>query len=310
MKKVLDKSPVVGKEDEEYEESDDEEIEALDEHEEINDGYDYVELETQANDQDHLVNDNDNDDLRYESEVYLDEEEEGDLVREHIGLKILSWKKQYFDVDLIVRKLVMNRLGQLLRNFIRKLRQTHILPNQNTLSKLNEVPAKYSAILKAKEWVNFVKYTTTEEYQVKSVAAKMARSKSVYQHKMRQGGYVHVKQKMKETEDKIKEETLKFDHGTDAMTVVLGEQLQSMSTQLIPSDVSPMDINPIDNSADEEGGTPLSVVGCENDASIQKSNGLATSEKKMETSETVNSVGSKKTTKSLRKEYSRQDSQS
>ncbi|GKB24014.1 hypothetical protein Tco_0863415 [Tanacetum coccineum] len=43
MEKVLDKSPVVGNEDEEYEESDDEEMEVLDEHEEINDGDDYVE---------------------------------------------------------------------------------------------------------------------------------------------------------------------------------------------------------------------------------------------------------------------------
>ncbi|GJW57882.1 hypothetical protein Tco_0104613, partial [Tanacetum coccineum] len=33
--------------------------------------------------------------------------------------------------------------------------------------------------------------------------------------------------------------------------------------------VSPVDINPINSSADEEGGT--TVVGCENDASIQKS---------------------------------------
>ncbi|GJU07638.1 hypothetical protein Tco_1124068 [Tanacetum coccineum] len=224
-------------------------------------------METEANDLDHLVNydnDNDIDDLGYESEVYLDEEEDennhsngnvvkrgitrlskfhreygkpngiklsvtfdalnrisgshralflsflGDLVREHIGLKILSWKKvgseardklwdeitRYFDVDLTVRKLVMNHLGQLLRNFRRKLRQTYILPNQNTLSKLNEVPAKYSAILKAKEWVNFVKYTTTKEYQVKSAATKMAHSKSVYQHTMGRGGYAHVKQKM------------------------------------------------------------------------------------------------------------------
>ncbi|GJU82421.1 hypothetical protein Tco_1284786 [Tanacetum coccineum] len=134
----------------------------------------------------------------------------GDMVREHIGLKILSWKKvdseardklwdeitRYFDVDLTVRKMVMNRLGQLLRNFRRKLRQTYILPNQNTLSKLNEVPAKYSAILKAEEWVNFVKYTATEEYKVKSAAAKMARSKSVYQHTMGRGGYALVKEKM------------------------------------------------------------------------------------------------------------------
>ncbi|GKB09993.1 hypothetical protein Tco_0843916 [Tanacetum coccineum] len=380
-------------------------------------------METQAiDDQDPLVNydnDNENDDLGYQSEEYFDEVQEddennhsngnvvkrgitrlykfrreygkpdgiklsvtfdalnrisgkhralfssflGDMVREHIGLKILSWKKvdseardklwdeitRYFDVDLTVRKLVMNRLGQLLRNFRRKLRQTYILPNQNTLSKLNEVPTKYSAILKAEEWVNFVKYTTTKEYQVKSTVAKMAHSKSIYQHRMGQGRYIHIKNKeiepdeeppcgimwfkgrvnkdgqfpndeirsvgdkLKETEDKIKEGTFKVDHGTDAMTVVLGKerevmqeewevelhtrvgctkgQLQSMSTQLTPSDfilhVSPVDINPIDSSADEEGGTPLSVVGCENDASIQKSNGLATSEKEMETRWTI-----------------------
>ncbi|GKD56332.1 hypothetical protein Tco_1289719 [Tanacetum coccineum] len=42
----------------------------------------------------------------------------GDMVREHIGLKILSWKDKlldeitrYFDVDLTVRKMAMNRLG-------------------------------------------------------------------------------------------------------------------------------------------------------------------------------------------------------
>ncbi|GJR54995.1 hypothetical protein Tco_1405516 [Tanacetum coccineum] len=83
-----------------------------------------------------------------------------------------------------------------------------------------------------------------------------------------------------------------------------------MSTQLIPSDVSLVNINPIDSNAYEEGQTPLSVVGCENDAGIQKSNGLETSEKERETRETVNSVGSKKTTKSLRKESSHQDFQS
>ncbi|GJX97562.1 hypothetical protein Tco_0353360 [Tanacetum coccineum] len=82
-------------------------------------------MEIEAKDPDELVNydnDNDIDDLGYESEVYLDEDEDennhsnrnvvkkgitrisgkhralfssflGDLVREHIGLKILSWKK-------------------------------------------------------------------------------------------------------------------------------------------------------------------------------------------------------------------------
>ncbi|GKF35244.1 hypothetical protein Tco_0108444, partial [Tanacetum coccineum] len=77
----------------------------------------------------------------------------GDMVREHIGFQILSWKKvgpearnklwdeitRYFDVDLTVRKLVMNRLGQLLRNFRRKLRQTYILPNQDTPPKIGSI---------------------------------------------------------------------------------------------------------------------------------------------------------------------------
>ncbi|GJV24237.1 hypothetical protein Tco_1376932 [Tanacetum coccineum] len=185
----------------------------------------------------------------------------GDMVREHIGLKILSWKKvdseardklwdeitRYFNVDLTVRKLVMNRLGQLLRNFRRKLRQTYILPNQNTLSKLNEVPAKYSAILQAEEWVNFVKYTATEEYKVKSAAAKMACSKFYRKKEIepdeepargtlwlkgrvnKDGEYPDdeirsVGDKLKEIEDKIKEGTLKVDQGTDAMTVVLGKE--------------------------------------------------------------------------------------
>ncbi|GKD52054.1 transposase, Ptta/En/Spm, transposase, Tnp1/En/Spm-like protein, partial [Tanacetum coccineum] len=268
----------------------------------------------------------------------------GDMVREHIGLKILSWKKvyseardklwdeitRYFDVDLTVRKLVMNRLGQLLRNFKRKLRQIYILPNKNTLSKLNEVPAKYSAILQVEEWVNFVKYTTTEEYKVKSTASKMARSKSVYQHTMgreiepdeepargtlwlkgrvnKDGKYPDdeirsVGDKLIETEDKINEGTLKVNHGTDEMTVILGKEkggyargvrsgvtyksqldnerrerqekellIQNLSNKMSQTEgmVSSVDINPINSNADEEGGT--TVVGCENDASIQKSN--------------------------------------
>ncbi|GKD74941.1 hypothetical protein Tco_1333223 [Tanacetum coccineum] len=40
-----------------------------------------------------------------------------------------------------------------------------------------------------------------------------------------------------------------------------GGQLQSMPTQLTPLDVSPVEIHPINNSADEEGGTI--VLGCE-----------------------------------------------
>ncbi|GJQ96194.1 hypothetical protein Tco_0007333 [Tanacetum coccineum] len=194
-------------------------------------------------DQDPLVNydnDNENDNLGYQSEEYFDEVQEDDENNHSNG------NLRYYDVDLRVRKLVMNRLGQLLRNFRRKLRQTYILHNQNTLSKLNEVPAKYSAILQAKEWVNFVKFTAAEEYKVKPAAAKMARSKSKKKEiepdtEFMRGtlwlkGRVNIDgeypddeirsvgDKLKETEDKIKEGTLKVDHGTDAMTIVLGKE--------------------------------------------------------------------------------------
>ncbi|GJY59846.1 transposase, Ptta/En/Spm, transposase, Tnp1/En/Spm-like protein [Tanacetum coccineum] len=84
---------------------------------------------------------------------------------------------------------------------VTKLRRTYILPNQDTPSKLNEVPAKYTAILKAKEWVNFVKYTATQAYKVKSAAGKMARSKCLYPHTMGRGGYTHVKEKMIEKKE-------------------------------------------------------------------------------------------------------------
>ncbi|GJZ31556.1 hypothetical protein Tco_0576603 [Tanacetum coccineum] len=345
-------------------------------------------LETQAiDDQDHLVNydnDNENDDLGYQSEEYLDEADKedennhsnGNVVKRGIT-RLYKFRREYgkpdgiklsvtFDAlnrisgkhralfssflgdmvrEHIVRKLVMNCLGQLLRNFRRKLRQTYILPNQNTLSKLNEVSAKYSAILKAEEWVNFVKYMATEEYKVKSAAAKMARSKSVYQHTMGRGGYALVKEKMKETEDKIKEGTLKVDHGIDAMTVVLGKEKggyargmgsgvtykryfdlsrsRQASDERILLLQSQLDnerherqekellIQNLSNKMSQtEGMEKEQLVVDVNDASIQKSNGLATLEKEMETRETVKSVGSKKMTRSIRKDSSRQDSQS
>ncbi|GJZ09015.1 retrovirus-related pol polyprotein from transposon TNT 1-94 [Tanacetum coccineum] len=181
-------------------------------------------VEIQADDHDLLVNsNNENDDmLGYESEKYSDDEdadgtnhaEDADgtnhsdlkLVKKGItrlykfrrecgkpaGIKI----KRYFDVDLTVRNLVMHRLGKLLRNFRMKLREKYILPNLNTPSKLNELPAKYSAIVKAEEWVEFVNYTTTDAYKEKSARGKMACSKNVYHYKMGRGGYVFMKEKM------------------------------------------------------------------------------------------------------------------
>ncbi|GJT44952.1 transposase, Ptta/En/Spm, transposase, Tnp1/En/Spm-like protein [Tanacetum coccineum] len=266
----------------------------------------------------------------------------GDMVREHIGLQILSWKKvgpearnklwdeitRYFDVDLTVRKLVMNRLGQLLRNFRRKLRQTYILPNQDTPSKLNEVPAN----------VFFLTYNGRGGYDMRK---EMIEKKEIEQDEEPTRGTLWLKgrvnkdgeyqddeirsvgDKLKETEDKIKEGTLQVDQGTNAMTLVLGkekggyargvgsgvtykryfdlprskqaaderilllesqldaarrerEEKETLNQELLSSRchrtegiVSPVEIHPINSSADEEGGT--TVVGCDqNDASIRK----------------------------------------
>ncbi|GJY77581.1 hypothetical protein Tco_0483382 [Tanacetum coccineum] len=267
-------------------------------------------MDTQAiDDQAHLANydsDNEieNDDLGYHSEEYFDDAQRdylsvtfdalnrisgkhralfssflGDIVREHIGLKILAWNKVGSEArdklwDEILRKLVMNRLGQLLRTFRTKLRRTYILPNQDTPSKLNEVPAKYTAILKAEEWVNFVKYTATQAYKVKSAAGKMARSKCLYPHIMGRGGYAHVKEKMKETEDNIKEGTLRRNQGTDAHDTCIKVRkgrlcIEEWEVECHTKEVSLVDIHPVNSSADKEGGT--TVLRCDqNDASISE----------------------------------------
>nr|GEW43426.1 hypothetical protein [Tanacetum cinerariifolium] len=233
--------------------------------------------------------------------------------------------------------------------------------------------------------------------KVNSAAAKMARSKSVYQHTMGRGRYANVKQKMiknkeieldeepphciiwlkgrvnkdgqfpddeirsvgdklKETKDKIKEETLKVDHGTNAMTVALGKEKGGYARGVgsrvtykryfdLPRSRQASDEriallqSQLDNKRHEHQEKKLEIQNLSNKMSetegmisklmnqlvaqgqqLQtistkltpqyKSNGLATLEKEMETRETVNSVGSKERTKSLRKESSRQHSQS
>nr|GEY26084.1 hypothetical protein [Tanacetum cinerariifolium] len=203
-----------------------------------------------------------------------------------------------------VKKLVMHRLGQLLRNYKMKQREKYILPNLNTPSKLNELPSKYSAIVKAEEWVEFVNYTTTNAYKEKLARCKMAHPNNIInrtrwicfcKEKMienkeikpddepprgimwlkgrvnKDGEFlddeiISVGDKLKEDDDKIKEGTLNVDDGTDAMIV------------------TPMAINNTDISAYEVDETQLSVVVRDKDARIQKkSNGLVTLEKVMET---------------------------
>ncbi|GJW48531.1 hypothetical protein Tco_0080177 [Tanacetum coccineum] len=146
-------------------------------------------VEIQADDHDLLVNyDNENDDmLGYESEKYSDDEDSDRTNHDEDADETNHFRSKtrdlrYFDVDLTVRKLVMHRLGKLLRNFRMKLREKYILPNLNTPSKLNELPAKYSAI-------------------EKSARGKMERSKNVY-HQLNgdEVDYVFVEIEMKKRE--------------------------------------------------------------------------------------------------------------
>ncbi|GJS19321.1 hypothetical protein Tco_0447953 [Tanacetum coccineum] len=185
----------------------------------------------------------------------------GDMVREHIGLQILSWKKvgpearnklwdeimRYFDVDLTVRKLV-----------------------------------KYAK-------------------------AKMARSKCVFPHTMGRGGYAHVKEKMVRKREVMQEEWERwsvsrrdfesYSNQTRDVKVVIERHLDAARTT--EGMVSPVGIHPINSSTDEEGGT--TVVRCnQNDASIQKE-----MQKRVRN---VKSMGAKYTTRSTRKDSSSQDS--
>nr|GEV41878.1 hypothetical protein [Tanacetum cinerariifolium] len=184
----------------------------------------------------------------------------------------------------------MHRLGKLLRNFRMKLREKYILPNLNTPSKLNELLAKYSAIVKSEEWVEFVNYTTTDAYKIENKEIK-ADEEPLH-------GIMWLKGR-KEADDKIKEGTLNLDDGTDAMTVVFGKEkggyargvgsgvtykrrerqqkdvlVKKLSTEMTEKDVTSMGAYEVDE-------TQSSVVIRDKDARIQKkSNGLVTSEKK------------------------------
>ncbi|GJX85129.1 hypothetical protein Tco_0335903 [Tanacetum coccineum] len=230
----------------------------------------------------------------------------GDLVREHIGLKILSGEVDKESRDKLWDEITVK------------------------LSLAALTPTAALTILPAVE---------------KSARGKMAHSKNVYHYKMGRGGYVFVKEKMiknkeieadkepprgiiwlkgrvnkdeeftndeirlvgdklKEDDDKIKEGTLNLDDGTDAMTVVFGKEREVMQEEWevelhtrVASDMTPM-------GTYEVAGTQSSVVVRDKDARIQKkSNRLVTSKK-----EPVKTVGPKKMPKSRRN--GSQDSQS
>ncbi|GJS56004.1 hypothetical protein Tco_0629366 [Tanacetum coccineum] len=145
-------------------------------------------METKANDPDDLVNydnDNDIDDLGYESEVYLDEEEDennhsnGNVVKRGIT-RLSKFRREYGKPDGIKLSVTFDALNRisgkhraLFLSFLGDLVREHI--GLKILSW-----KKVGSEARDKLW---------DEITVKSATAKMARSKSVYQHTMRQGGY-------------------------------------------------------------------------------------------------------------------------
>ncbi|GJV07038.1 reverse transcriptase zinc-binding domain-containing protein [Tanacetum coccineum] len=89
-----------------------------------------------------------------------------------------------------------------------------------------------------------------DEITVKSVAGKMACSKSVYQHTMGRGGYANVKQKIVMS----KEDGESKDYIQEVILIFLesNRQASDESSVLLQRRCLPVDINPIHKNADEE----------------------------------------------------------
>ncbi|GJS53299.1 reverse transcriptase domain-containing protein [Tanacetum coccineum] len=143
----------------------------------------------------------------------------GDLVREHIGLKILQWKKvdkesrdklwdeitRYFDVDLTVRKLEKSARGKMARSknvYHHKMGRGGYVFVKEKMIENKEIEADEEpprGIMWLKGRVNKDGEFTDDE--IRSVGDKL-----------------------KEADDKIKEGTLNLNDGIDSMTVVFGNE--------------------------------------------------------------------------------------
>ncbi|GJR72007.1 hypothetical protein Tco_0084372 [Tanacetum coccineum] len=214
-------------------------------------------METQAiDDQDHLVNydnDNENDDLGYQSEEYFDEADEED-------------ENNHSNGNVVKRGItrISGKHRALFLSFIGDMVCEHIGKEKGGYARGVGSGVTYKSQLDAAR-----REREEKELLIKSMSSKMSQT---------EGMVTELKNQL----------------------AAQGGQLQSTPTQLTPLDVSPVEIHLINSSADEEGGT--TVVGCDqNDASIRK---------EMQKRETVKSVGAKKTTRSIRKDSSSQDSQS
>nr|GEZ15666.1 hypothetical protein [Tanacetum cinerariifolium] len=159
----------------------------------------------QADDHDLLVNsDNENEDmLGYESDKYFDDEDTNGTnhAEDAVGTN-------YSDLKLVKRGIT----------------RLYRVTQSTTFEFLGDLVRKHIG-LNILSWKKVDKESRDKLWdEEKSTKGKMARSRNVYHHKMGQGGYVFVKEKMKEADDKIKEGTLNLDDGTDAMIVMFGKE--------------------------------------------------------------------------------------
>ncbi|KAJ0476881.1 putative transposase, Ptta/En/Spm, plant [Helianthus annuus] len=134
----------------------------------------------------------------------------GDLVREHVGFRFLAWKTvptevkdklweeitRFYDIDACRRRFVMTRLGDLLRNFRRKVYAGYIVPNLGKPKKLARIPKRYRSMVEQTDWDKFVTYTQSDEFKDVSNKRKTARSKYVYDHHLGRGGYAYLREKL------------------------------------------------------------------------------------------------------------------
>ncbi|KAL6583001.1 hypothetical protein OROMI_005079 [Orobanche minor] len=134
----------------------------------------------------------------------------GDLVREHVGFRYLSWKTvpveikhklwdqvtYFYDIGERRRKFVVNRMGGLLRNFRRKIYARFIQPNLGKPGRLAKVPNLYRTLVDKSDWEKFVAYTQSDKFQDISTEGQTARMKHIYPHHMGRGGYSYLKEKL------------------------------------------------------------------------------------------------------------------
>ncbi|KAI3716001.1 hypothetical protein L6452_23030 [Arctium lappa] len=144
----------------------------------------------------------------------------GDLARHAVGLRFLKWKKVtkelkdmlwdsitlYYEIDVSRRKQMMCHLAERLRDFRRKLYTKYIQPNIGKPRKLRVVPKPYKGFVQQKHWDAFVEWRLSPEFKDVSTAAKQARAKVKYPHRLGRSGYTGLREKLVKNKELAEDE--------------------------------------------------------------------------------------------------------